>query len=224
MTDLNLETLPATFVKAARESTLFTPDIIELEHRASNLVFVYNECQENHYKRYLVDQGRFCGTMFTVGRYTLFKKRKYVIGNPDGEVIVHQSFPIMVEDKWPRIEQLRVKGEVWAIDSQDLTKLDDYMLNGVEFERTRIEVVYPHFYKWVDAEGNNRRSELKHSFHMAYAYVGIGDYWNTELDVGFFYTTCRRYEPRDPLSFNHELTEIINLNRYYSFNPVEYSD
>ena len=212
MQNLQLEPISKELLVAGNSSAMFTPDLLELERRERHLVFIYNELQKKHWKHHMIEDQKYMGTMFTYERYQLFKRK-----------LKTESIPIMLDENWPKVEKLRVKGEVWSIDTATLIHLDDYMLNTVEYHRQRIELIYPHKKVWVDKDGViHRDTGLRHSIHMAWCYVGDNEYWNALLDGGFFFGTCRQF--KGDISFALQWTDMIDIRNYYAFSLMEYSD
>src|SRR5204862_333938 len=117
-------------------------------------LFLPCELQQGHHQDGLTSE---CGVpfykAFTIGQFSLIRDRekKNAIMFPGGE---H-----------------RVKGELWAIVSNHIPKLDRYKSNGVQFLREKLDVLVP--YSRI-RDGESKQTMIK---LPAWAYKAIPEFW-----------------------------------------------
>lgn len=190
-----------TLNQYALNNTRFTPDIATLELSQFQLVFVCDDLMRagKNYK-IIQDCSAFVSRAFTYRQYNFYRKStdgSSVIVNPSGKM---------------ETRSLRVKGELYAIQSPEMVKLDKHYQNGVSFKRYRTKLLYPitpvAIAQDVDMDGNPLPMCLqgnghKKVYHLpeqvrileAWMYIGLRSYWDDLLDGGFAFEPVRITEP-----------------------------
>lgn len=209
----NLSPYPTQeWIAEANSRARFTPDLSKLELQTKVLVFVYNEMQSSHEKNWRVSNGGlFCGTAFTYEPFVMWKKN-----------LGEDTFPFILRTRFRNDDMCRVKGEIWAMDPEHVIDLDNYMLNGIEFVRERLDLIYPFREVVWKKEGGKQTSHLKHHKLSAEVYVGVPDYWNELIDGGLLYSKVKRFEPNHNLSFDVNCSGVIDIRQYYCFSKLEF--
>lgn len=211
---MQLKKLDPVFIASLKEETWATPDIHELQRKKAHNVFIYNEHQ-SVFGTWMNDyRGSFSGTMFTVDRYTMWRQQLGEFEDPRA---------IVVENKWPHIDQERIKGEVYNIPTDYIPKLDNYMLNTVEFQRRREQLIYPFRHKWRDPEGKMVLGPWRIDIVFAWMYVGITSYWNQHIDAGWRFKPCRIFNlnKHHEINFAGDISELFYTNKYYAHSLLE---
>lgn len=132
----------AAWLWEASHETQYTPDIATLESYKYQIVFVVDEFKRGFPAHELISSGRCVslGRAYTRDPFLCWKK-------PDGA----NSFPIpiiatdetvSVVPWFPRPS--KIKGELYAISSSTMRKLDTHRKNGVQFTRQRVRLTYPY--------------------------------------------------------------------------------
>lgn len=163
----------------------YTPDIQELETRGFQLLFVMGELMVGHRKHdELLNQHSAClSAGFTVHDYVCVLHKLGQVG-----------YPITLEESIRGFRRTRVKGELFAVRSSQFISIDNYKLNGVEFNRKRIKVVVP--YQEV-LQGVGETTILPHQQMEvvdAWAYLGNYSYFHNFLDAGYEFVPVNIYK------------------------------
>ena len=105
-------------------------------------------------------------------------------------------------DHWAKI-----KGELWKVPSNHFYSLDKFMGNGRVFRRSRVLLEVP--LKMLYRNGAHTHIERIIPNQEAYMYVGIKEFWEPQLDGGYYF---------QPMTiFNNS-----SLNRkYYCYTKLE---
>lgn len=120
---LGIKTYPNKYwFDDAQDATVNTPDILELETRPMQLLFLPCECQENNIKGVLTSQGGVRLFDAVIKGHSLYTERE------TGKAILLPGSHV-------------VKGELWTMLSNHLSLLDKYKENGVQCTRRLLEIV-----------------------------------------------------------------------------------
>lgn len=211
--------VPSSWIERATRAHEFTPDIQELERYTDCLVFLYNEAMEGR----RANEAILDGSSYIVPAYTLDTNLSLWNKN-----LGRASFPIALSgvkrrprDKFLSSRELsklrpcdsedvipgRIRGELYLIRPALIKRLDEYVLNGVQFQRKRIRVIVPHISR---REG----CDIK-AVHVvrAFFYEGIRDYWLEQLDCGVRYSI---FPTRSSEEFKY-------LKAYYEYQQSDLS-
>lgn len=223
------------WVEKALKAAPFTPDIQELETRERHLVFEYGTAMRGYRNSDLLNG--FLYTAFTnpnVGKYSLWKKK-----------LGPMSFPIALPISFRDTPLRAIKGELHAIRPTQFIELDKYMLNTVQFERVRVNVVIPYSQRLfikdrakleelmggplnIRRDGLNTYSDAgseviyKGMLKLkAWMYIGLQDYWVTDgepLDAGYIFEPVQHYvHCRETPGY-----QPTRPDNYYYFSKKEY--
>jgi hypothetical protein len=209
-----VHTVPLSWVERATRENPFTPDIQSLERYVDCLVFLYNEAMEG----FRANASVLYGSQSIVPAYTLDSNlslwnknlgkagfpialsgiKKCSSSNLSSTKELHKQSPWKLDDVTPG----RIKGELHLVTPVSIKRLDEYVLNGVQFERKRVRVLVPNLLTKPDG------SKVQ-SVHVvrAFFYQGIRDYWYDQLDCGVRYSII-------PTSSSHEFKY---LKTYYDY-------
>lgn len=179
-----------------------TPDLWKLQRRERHLVFLYNECQEGQYADQMLGiNSEKLYAASTKDTFVLWKKKLGL-----------ETFPIMLpiepSERFGRSSFLgkpaRVTGQIFRVPPMVIKELDSYVLNTVQFERQRIEVIVPY----------RRKSEgLRHTHYEVFkvwVYVGRKEFWKEQLDANkIFFDRVTLYTAKDE-----------NIGDYYYFKDT----
>jgi hypothetical protein len=180
----------------AQTNNRFTPDIAILEQSQFQLVFVCDDLMHAG-KNYslLEDCSANVARAFTMRPYNFYRK------NTDGTPVVMNPTGLMETGCY------KIKGEIHAILSSEMPRLDRHYQNGVQFKRYRTKLLYP-----TRATGTIRNEgEMGRAYSIigpkrfllpervdileAWMYIGLRSYWDALLDGGFAFERVRLVEP-----------------------------
>lgn len=172
------------------EAPRHTPDIVELESKLHNYVFVPDECKMTHNHHQLVA----CGTSgfypycpaYTSLEYNFVEKKlgKESIAIPFVDIGTDNLPPWM-------LKKFRIKGELYALRGCSFIPLDNHKLNGVAFERIKVRINVPHFKRYrQESQSYNgvwhydytRSKDMLTSMEV-FMYVGKTDFWLPQLEA-----------------------------------------
>lgn len=165
---------------ASSDIPKYTPDIMYLERRPYHLVFACDETMKAWPKHNLLGEEKVETKVhaFTHSKFTLVKKNLGLLSSVIPLKLRLQAVP------WARI-----RGELYAVKTKDLIELDNYKLNGVEFQRYRINLLIP--YRRIASEWWAKEKALfedavsKTPFWddtlKAWLYVGKSEHWEDLL-------------------------------------------
>lgn len=192
----------AEWLEAANDKTLYTPDVWEIERHPTQLIFVYDEMMKLHHKHKMVaEHSVTIGAALTIDKFTLWKKR-----------LGKESYPIPLDGRWSGVPRLRIKGELYAVQSNQVKELDKYKVNGIYFLRQRVELAFPYTYiVWTNGDGVRAVGDCERKIE-AWMYVGVPDFWADQLDGGYMFNPVKTYTP-------HKEWE----DKYYYFSRQEYN-
>lgn len=194
-----------------------TPDICQLEQSMFQLVFLPDDMMRGKHNNHLIsDAGRDGATpvhpaCFTLERFTFWKKD---LGT--------ESYPIPLPKDFQPSGYLRVKpvpakikGQLYAILSPRIKRLDIHRQNGVQFLRVRQKITLPYqhvrYNTRPDAETFTKIPRISDTFiHTvdAWMYVGIPAYWDNLISDMFQVRECPKFELDQPKFW---------LEEYYKF-------
>jgi hypothetical protein len=95
-----------------------------------------------------------------------------------------------------------VRGELWFVSPEILAeRLDNHRLNGVEFSRQIVEIKFPYRTPYVSTDRDMGLKCVMYTNELTYMlrawmYVGIEEYWDTQLDNGYLFKRCASYFTR----------------------------
>lgn len=186
-----------------RIQTRFTPDIAELEEHQFQLFFAHDDVQVGcpNYKL-ISEQSVSEGRAFTVNAFQYFQKNTdsslVALGTGEKSELAARSKP----------DFCRIKGELHNIRPAALMKLDQHYMNGVQYRRHRVKVIYPYRDHTIIRIGNEEALEskppgiittknelgIRHyvSDEMvcileAWMYTGMHSYWDDLIDDGYVF-------------------------------------
>lgn len=107
-------------------------------------------------------------------------------------------------------EASRIQGELYSVKAGELYLLDKLRLNGVQFIRQRVKIMYP--FRYVTYSKKNPNPEISpHGFKtcVAWMYVGLPSYWDPLIGG----VLCK------PLNlFEHDPPRLW-IGKYFRFDP-----
>lgn len=220
--------------RMSMEETQYTPDVSRLEISTHQPVFIYNDWMQRRRDHAKIEGSEYRGTAFTyMDNFTMFihnlgPDHRYPIalmGNnlvlpPDGLTTsksltslkkAHTISPRYGDKVPPR----RIKGELFRVPSSHVVKLDNLLLNTVQFIRIKVPIVI--YYRksyWSKAAGTVVTNECE-KHRDAWIYLGIRSYWDDIIDGGFSYQLATEFKPLNSRS-NQD-----RLYYYYTQEDVE---
>lgn len=178
-----------------------TPDIWKLEQSMYQLIFIPDDMMRGkHNNKLIADAGRdgevpVHPACFTLERFTFWKKDLGV-----------ESFGIPLPKEFEPTGYLRVrptpakiKGQLYAILSPRIIKLDIHRQNGLQFVRSRQDISLP--YRDVTFNSEHpipKISEYRLRTESAWMYVGIPEYWDGLISDMFQVRECNKFELNQP--------------------------
>lgn len=203
------------FIQSLGKGHSYTPDMTVLEQGPYQLVFLCDDMKRAHNKHGLIEeQSRRVSRGFT------YDKFDFRVGNATGKAL-----PFADKDG------LRVKGEIYAVRSEMMPRLDNHYLNGVEFVRVRLQVLVVGRNHQLMSIGNEEflrelppgcirtvpELQMRHYLSnreirtvSASMYVAMKKFWK-DKDINKVFPTVRPTFPED---------NIIWLPKYYRY-PIE---
>ena len=194
------------------EETQYTPDIARLEISSHQPVFVYNGWMQRGRDHSQLEGAEYRGTAFTyMDNFAMFihnlgRERSYPIALMGNDLVVppegvsttktlkqlKASYGLVSGTKAP---PRRLKGELFRVSSSHIVKLDNLLLNTVQFIRIKVPVVI--YYRksyWSKAAGSVVTNETE-KHRNAWIYLGIRSYWDDLIDGGFSYRLATEFKP-----------------------------
>lgn len=198
---------PETAAVAWLNQNALTPDICQLEQSMFQLIFLPDDMMRGKNNNHLIaDAGRdgdvpVHPACFTLERFTFWKKDLGV-----------ESFPIpMAKDyqpsNWVRVKPTpaKIKGQLYAIFSPRIKRLDIHRQNGVQFIRKRQEITLPYrnvkYDNHPDAGFAAKIPEISIEYIRtveAWMYIGIPEYWDNLIGDIFQVRECNKFELDQP--------------------------
>lgn len=183
------------------QQCVLTPDIWKLEQSMFQLIFLPDDMMRGRINNHLIaDAGRDGDTpvhpaCFTLERFTMYQKDL-------GEL----SFPIPMKKEYEPTNWLRVrprpakiKGQLYAILSPRIIRLDIHRQNGVQFTRVRQNISLP--YREVRYDKSSPIPQISKDFLKtveAWMYIGIPEYWDDQIGDMFTVRECEKFELDQP--------------------------
>lgn len=176
---------------------LFTPDQWRLERYSNQRVFVYDEMMQNHPKEDLIQAHTSLQMVaYTKDKYTLWIKKAGI-----------ETIAFSLDVAFHTLPLAPIRGELHLLSSNQISKLDEYKLNGVQYIRQRMPIVVPQRLSshpgYTDAVGITRNTTV-----MAWMYVGKRSFWYDQLDAGMHFAPVKAIESK--------------RGAYYYFKTEEY--
>lgn len=178
-----------------------TPDMLMLQQYKRHLVLLPCNVQRGMKYHNFVKNCEPYGLGYTRGKFQMYTKN---LGN--------ESFPIplpgIAEKKYIQHPlghkmppSLNIRGELYWCDAETISELDNFKLNGVEFERKRVEVkfLYQEPITQLDRDTNEliaTYTDTKVFMLSPWMYVGIEDYWNSQIDNGYLFTPSKAFKSK----------------------------
>jgi hypothetical protein len=197
--------LASVFVEELIDQYQCTPDMWQLEQHEMQLLFVYDEMMEGHFRHDLIKE--HCVRVADVYSRDKFQVYKKCLGKV--------SFPIPFQFKTPHYSkgnqgtpELMIRGTLYAIRPYQYRELDNYKLNGIQFNRVRTRVVLPYYLK------NKETGVLTGpivTLVRCWMYIGVADWWLEHM-TNDLYKPVLTYQPNNPFMF-----------KYYYFSLTEYN-
>lgn len=184
-----------------------TPDIWKLEQSMYQLIFIPDDMMQGKINNHLIaDAGRdgdipVHPACFTLERFTFWKKD---LGVESYGIPLERTFE---PTNWLRVRPTpaKIKGQLYAILSPRIKKLDIHRQNRLQFIRMRQKITLP--YRHVkyntkpDAEVFSKLPEISPEYLQsvdAWMYVGIPEYWDNLIGDMFQVRECRKFELNQP--------------------------
>lgn len=194
--------LAANLSDAVSDKMERTPDYLWLERHEWRLLFVYDEMMHSRRLYHLIGEDSInLGKVFTETEdWSVYKK-----------LLGEETFPIAFKSNIgvPR----RVKGELHAVRPHLFWNcLDKRFLNGTEFKRERVKVLFP--YRVIVPGGVAHGEEFIQRV-SAFMYIGVPEYWEPQIDNGFEFKAVSAFNPKVRWIDGKE------MNTYYYYSRLE---
>jgi hypothetical protein len=208
--------------------TPFTPDIARLQLSTHWLLFVYDAQMRHHsIDSNLISSGaEFESAGFTyLDNYSMFihdlGKASYPVvlqGNdvwvPNNSYIKRSKLLSKMKKEEKERRPCRIKGELFSVPYELFITLDEQMQNGVQYERTRVEILQPFRYHYYNSVIGSYVSAEQHKIQKAFMYLGDRSYWDKLVDGGWSYKVANEYTPGN-------LEGVQDRNYYYYDNRIK---
>lgn len=160
------------------ELSEFSPDIWKLEQYETQRIFVADSSLDGLLREATDIAEPIYQSCYTFMPYTLW--RKDLGKDHTYSVILPGTYRPTGFVRWP-VESFPVHGRVWDINPKQFILLDKARQNGLQFRRERIPISYP----LVGVRWNRKAPIPKavdhHIIFDAWAYIGIPEYWDTQI-------------------------------------------
>lgn len=184
-------------LKAADEAAEYTPDSWRLDRYEWQRLFVPDEIQRGFPRYELIkDNSYFAYRAFTEVSMVLWVKN-----------LGQASYAIPLPDRWPNVPLAHIGGQVHIVRPSVFKELDRLRLNGLHFDRRRMSVIIP-FRENVEGRDVSHERVRRKYCHM---YMGIPQYWNQQLDGGYYFKPAPRFE-----------SKLAHVSDYYLFTKLIY--
>lgn len=171
----------------------YSPDFWRMEQFTKQFIFVCGDMMTNGDNNWMVAEAcvnrvpEYPGHVYTDDLFTFWKKDLGINSYP---IILPNNYRPTGFVRWP-VEPLPIKGELWGIIPYQFKKvLDEHHQNGVVFRRERIRIRLPIIEIGWTARTSNPTSDEKiplpkmherYNTCMAWAYIGIPEYWDNQI-------------------------------------------
>lgn len=177
-----------------------TPDIWKLEQSQYQLIFIPDDMMLGRNNHKLIadairNEAPVHPTCFTLERFTMFKKD-----------LGEHSFPVPMKKEYEpsnwfrkRPSPAKIKGQLFAILSPRIIKLDIHRQNGLQFVRIRQDISLP--YREVRYNKDKPLPDISTDYLKtveAWMYVGIPAYWDDLIGDMFSFGECDKFELDQP--------------------------
>jgi hypothetical protein len=187
-----------------------TPDIWYLEQHHRQLIFVADDLMSDHRHNRILTEASASGVdpihpyAYTVDDYKFYLKDLGKVSHP---VLMEKDAELTGFVRFPP-EPAQVKGELWSIRPYQFIKLDKLRQNGVQFVRKRVSIFLPAVDVVYTKAQPNPKLVTANGVVRAWMYVGIPEYWDTQLGGVFATKAAPIYEHDHP---------IPEVRRFYKF-------
>lgn len=208
----------------------FTPDLWELEQKKEHRVFIHDDMMQlqpyhslisegalkyNKKERELED-GKFYPLQYgyTTKKFSFIQKELGLKSIPIALDLrdLAEELPVWIGNAQ------RIRGEVYAVRTPTLVELDNHRMNGVQFQRRRvnINIGYKKLWRshWFNAFGNKKYEYQLGKEEMisveCWMYIGREDYWKDQLLADAF-----KFNPVDTVT-----EDRLWLTKYYQYSRV----
>ncbi len=166
-----------------------TPDILKLSAHKWQTIFVVNECQRHqrgHEQLGFVSKVDERHTTVHYNGFGFTQSDNFVLLK---KVLGDKTFPVplkvAVDQRLGQSGSLlgrpaKIAGEIFSIRPGNFIDLDNYMLNGLQFQRKRVIIDMP--FRSRDPHSGKLYSDVITQKIGAWMYLGVDDYWYPELN------------------------------------------
>jgi hypothetical protein len=193
-----------------------TPDIWKLEQSQYQLIFIPDSMMQGRADNHLIADAGKDGDVpvhpacFTFDRYTFWQKEEHFINAEGKPEVKYSAIPMKKEyepTNWLRVRPTpaKIKGQLYAILSPRIIRLDIHKQNGVLFRRERQEISLPYRQvKYNDKPDAKLYSKLPviSPYYLrtvsAWMYIGIPEYWDNLISDMFAVRECNKFELDQP--------------------------
>lgn len=203
---------PEEAAVAWHQQNILTPDIWKLEQQQFQLIFVPDDMMRGRINNNLIAEAGYAGdtpvhpACFTLERFTFWKKD---LGINSIAIAMEKEYKPSNFVRTPPIPA-KIKGELYAILSPRIKKLDIHRQNGIQFKRIRTSITLP--YRQVEYSSKhpipNISIEYIHTVEAS-MYVGVPEYWDDRIGGIFDIKECNQFELDEPKFW---------LERFYKFD------
>lgn len=157
----------------------YTPDLNQLERKVGHLVFICDETMKAHFRHYIIKDATDTNVRaFTYDNLTLIKKD-----------LGKASQVIPLTTRYAGAPYARIRGELYVLAPKQFIELDNYKLNGVQFQRVRVKLLIPYrklsFDWWAKDKSMYEQAVAQTPFWddtvEAWMYIGLKDYWDEKI-------------------------------------------
>jgi hypothetical protein len=196
-------------IEKADKVALHTPDLWFLLSHTHWLVFLYSHDQRHqHQHKRLNKEAEYKCDAYSCDKYAVWKKN---LGSESFCVALDKAYAgyqdTGINKKDGTLQS--VKGELHLVRPRHIVSLDQLHENTVEFKRRRVTVDVPWRFTYQDRYLNNKVSGLQHTKVVAWMYVGIQDFWDTQIN-DFSFAPVKVYE------------NLRDVPPYYSFSRIDW--
>lgn len=203
--------------KAAKwhKQCILTPDIWKLEQSMFQLIFIPDDMMEGKPNHGLISDVIRNGeavhpACYTFDRYTFWKKEVHSIDEEGKPQIEFTAIPMKKEyepTNWLRVRPTpaKIKGQLYAILSPRIIRLDILRQNGVQFRRERQKISLPFQHVIFNDDPNApvyEKLPVISPYYLktveAWMYVGVPEYWDNLIGDMFTVRECDKFQLNQP--------------------------
>lgn len=203
---------PTIDVAARKDRTRYTSDLHILERYERQKVFVYGSEMERFSNHDLLGQDRVrISSAQTTDDYSLWRDKK------------EGNHPIALVDGL--LIPCPIKGELYSVSKSAILELDRYHRNGIQFNRKRVSLTIAlRAVKFIDERdlwSDRLRTPLNRAVITlevepveikAWMYVGVKEYWEPQLDAGYYFSPVKMFSPKNTTKPRYYYYTIAELN------------